>query len=597
MNLATRRRLIADLKLLHDQPIPLAAAAPCHESDITLWDGVIGVQMEVTDIGTVTVPLHFLIDFPFDFPQSAPNIGFSFEFDYHGGAEYVMSDGRLKGKKVICLDILGNFRGIHTEWKNTVGSGWSPAYTVSTLLIQLQSVLSDLGQNMTQTQRDLTYKSAIRFCEETSRFLPQIFDEDQLREQREQNRIACRLASLCKGEETLIARVRDFATRAGISAKLEQMDAFLGLVSDIVQASAVPSCRPTPLAVEVDANICCWSTRKLYTETLLGVGISRAGKNLTTAAEFVSKEAFDAGIRQNTDKSSFEFFLPVWINKAHAAQKKEWLETMKNSVFQIGKLYNAKNEDEAIIEVFARLINQMIVEMMRPDNSKTVAIALFEAMCNFWRSLRWFVEARPSLQQTIGTLLSNFVSDEKCRHKDAAPDLGVILVLFTVFHGQKGCPDRRLFTDSYLDENSLRWVMWWQKDGVPPESHAVFQATKVSRDICMFQMMVVDIVIGDPTEVLVQIEATNCKLPERLQELQNQWRLKQPTIDTWSKYFAQIQATQPPFSDLSSWIRSCVSRAQDKGPKYGQKGHQKGQQKGQQKGWGKGNGKSFGHGV
>jgi len=163
---ATRRRLLGDLKRLEEEPIPLAAARPHSDKDITLWDGVIGVNIEVTHIGCITVPLHFLIDFPADYPQTAPNIGFSFEFQYRGGAEYVMPGGRLKGKKVICLDILGNFGDIHSEWRDSVGSGWTPAYTVTTLLVQLQSVLGDLGKDMSQTERDVTYQSAIHFCEQ-----------------------------------------------------------------------------------------------------------------------------------------------------------------------------------------------------------------------------------------------------------------------------------------------------------------------------------------------------------------------------------------------------------------------------------------------
>jgi ubiquitin-protein ligase len=136
---------LADLKRIQDEPIPLANAGPSSDADLSLWNGVIGCEMEVTHIGLVTVPLHFLIDFPSDYPASAPNIGFSFEFGYRSGASYTEQSGRLKGKKVICLDILGNFGHVHTEWKSTVGSGWSPAYTVSTLLIQLQSVLCNLG--------------------------------------------------------------------------------------------------------------------------------------------------------------------------------------------------------------------------------------------------------------------------------------------------------------------------------------------------------------------------------------------------------------------------------------------------------------------
>lgn len=70
---------------------------------------------------------------------------------------------------------------------------------------------------------------------------------------------------------------------------------------------------------------------------------------------------------------------------------------------------------QTILEVFPRLINQMIVEMMRPDASKSAAIATFEALCNFWRTFRWLVDTRPKLRGRVGTRLSNFVKDESFR--------------------------------------------------------------------------------------------------------------------------------------------------------------------------------------
>lgn len=121
LSTAAQKRLLSDLKHLQEEPIPLAAAAPT--DDLSLWNGVIGAQMEVTHIGFVTVPLHFLIDFPCDYPSSAPKIGFSFDFDYRNGASYVQSDGRLKGKKVICLDVLGNFDFVHTVACVALGCG------------------------------------------------------------------------------------------------------------------------------------------------------------------------------------------------------------------------------------------------------------------------------------------------------------------------------------------------------------------------------------------------------------------------------------------------------------------------------------------
>lgn len=544
--------------------------------------------MDVTLFGRVTVPLHFLIDFPWDYPQSAPNIGFSFEFHYQGGSQYVMPDGRLKGKKVICLDILGNFSGVHTEWKQTVGSGWSPAYTVTTLLVQLQSVLCDLGAQMPQSERDLTYQSAVRFCENNPSAVLELLDEDEVKDRREKRIAAAQLAKVCGGNEELTERVQQFADASGFSKDSAKLKAFLALLSEVASAARGSACSSLEgrelKAAEVDTNIRCFATGKLYTEAMLGVGVSRERQNLTTAGEMLSKEAFDGGLRMNTNKSPFEFFLPVWINHAHAAGCPAWKLALQASCLEISG-FEVQDFDNAILDIFPRLINQMIVEMMKPDSSRSEAIATFEVMCNFWRTLRWLVDSRPSLRARMGVQLSGFVSDEKLRHKDKSPDLGMVLVLFTAFQGHTGCPPREAFINSYLDENSLRWVMWWQRSRTPAEAHPVFEATKVSREICMFQMMVVDIVISDVSETLTIMDTTNCKLPERLETLQAEWRKRKLATTSWALYFQHIGASRPNYSSTNEWIADCVRRASLNGSKYGGP-----------KGEGKGNGGGTGHG-
>merc|ERR1712216_795705 len=254
----------------------------------------------------------------------------------------------------------------------------------------------------------------------------------------------------------------------------------------------------------------------------------------------------------------------------------------------MGSVYQAPGEDDSIIEVFPRLINQMIVEVMRPDAAKSAAIATFEAMCNFWRTLRWLVDSRPSLREQIRTKLSAFVTDEAHRHKDKTPDLGALLVFYTAFQGHSGCPARDAFINAYVDENSVRWVMWWQRAGTKPEPVPVFQATQVSREICMFQMLVVDTIIADVGSTLKEMELTNCKLPERLENLQVQWRQRKASTDSWATYFQHIGAARPAFESTSAWIADCVKRAAAKGPKYsGAKGEGKGSG-GKGKGKGKG---------
>merc|ERR1712072_1130025 len=349
-----------------------------------------------------------------------------------------------------------------------------------------------------------------------------------------------------------------------------------------------PAC--SDIEVEVDKNICCFASGKLYTESLLGVGVSRERRNLSTAAELLSKEAFDGGLRQSTNKSPFEYFLPVWINEVHSAKSQAWCEALKRSYMEIAhNVYQVSGEDESIIEVFPRLINQMIVEVMRPDAAKSAAIATFEALCNFWRTLRWLVDTRSTLLASIKSMLAKFVSNESFRHKDSTPDLGMLLVLFTVLQGHDGCPTRADFIQAYFDENSLRWVMWWQRSGTRPEPLPVFHATQVSREICMFQMMVLDIVIDDVKSTLQEMEATNCKLPQRLEKLQVEWRQQKSSIDTWALYLKCLGVSLPAGQSETAWIADCVRRAAAKGPKYG---GGKGEGKGDS---GKGKGKGGGH--
>ena len=103
--------------------------------------------------------------------------------------------------------------------------------------------------------------------------------------------------------------------------------------------------------------------------------------------------------------------------------------------------------------------------------------------------------------------------------------------------------------------------MWWQRSGTKPEGAPVFNATKVSREILMFQMMVVDVVIGDVTKTLKEMEMSNCKLPARLEQLQAQWRERTESVSDWAAYFACIGAARPAFSSTAEWIASCAKRA------------------------------------
>ena len=138
------KRLMKELKAFQSKPVDNCMVEP-REDNFTLWDCVINAKIEGkgNGKGVVECPLHFLVQFPPEYPSKAPSVGFTTTFPYDDGASYVINDTEnpLNGKYVICLDLLGNFAHVHTEWAEVAGSGWSPAYDISSLLVVLQSVV------------------------------------------------------------------------------------------------------------------------------------------------------------------------------------------------------------------------------------------------------------------------------------------------------------------------------------------------------------------------------------------------------------------------------------------------------------------------
>merc|ERR1712168_736901 len=76
---------------------------------------------------------------------------------------------------VLCLDILGNFSHVHTEWKNEVGSGWSPAYNVTSLLVNLQATLCNLDSSFISISKKREFiKKCNNFKDQNSKMFESI---------------------------------------------------------------------------------------------------------------------------------------------------------------------------------------------------------------------------------------------------------------------------------------------------------------------------------------------------------------------------------------------------------------------------------------
>ena len=312
------KRLAKDLKNLIKEPLVGANAQP-RDEDLSLWDATIKCPLSHPQRGEIFVPLHFLIEFPPDYPASAPSVGFSVKFPYHTGASYVINDpdkGRLNGHFVLCLDLLGNFAHVHTEWTEAEGSGWSPAYTVTTLLVQLQSLIIGINADLSQGERKTLFELCSKFADEHPDRIVRTLTEIEMRERKEEKKKnVSSMEELQKLANEIGTEWTQFATKANLTQNLGAMRRLAVLVADTkrqaaqhvfaacqkaafdcgiqVSASATDTkseeggesktAGVATVAVledepEIDENICCYVTGASYVDGILGYGISEVRK-------------------------------------------------------------------------------------------------------------------------------------------------------------------------------------------------------------------------------------------------------------------------------------------------------------------------------
>lgn len=223
-----------------------------------------------------------------------------------------------------------------------------------------------------------------------------------------------------------------------------------------------------------------------------------------------------------------------------------------------------------ILEILPNLINSMIVEIMRGD--KASAISYFEALCSFWRTLRFFLFESPeaeTLRSEAMKKMQFFCRMEDGRHKQNVPDVGQFLALYTCLTDKVR---ESTFVDAYQEESSTRSVMWW-KDDIQPRAGAVFEKTKIGRGIFMFQMTVCrQLLNGNPTQTCEDMDRSCGKMPERLEALQKKWREVEPNIKNWKQFFEYAGCSdsysRPKLNNLDGWCKWLITEADRKGPRY-----------------------------
>ncbi|KAJ6635346.1 Ubiquitin-conjugating enzyme E2 B, partial [Pseudolycoriella hygida] len=381
-------RLQRELKRLKEEPIVGAMAQPTSDKDIMSWRGIV-----VGPKGTVLagIPIRFCLEFSNDYPSKPPEASFETVIYYEDGIQ--IKDG--KGRTAVCLNIFRDFSYYHEEWSST-SSGWSRSYTVSTVLVSLQSAMMDNTYFSNEPiDIDEMISSALNFkCPETdhdgsnpTKWFPQVITDPKvaaaiIKQSKERNptmNSPLQTLYVCYANE-----LRD-ATNSAIGYEVEQT-------------------------------------------------ADESGIRLWSSCEYLSEESFNSVAREITNYQEFQFWLPILISKDDWNGEKKVKEKFLVAIDAISTdVYSPSLPVHIkVFKVCSSIMNSLVVEIMQNEENAAVNEKYINGFFAIYRLLKQYAEDDQTLVNYSNKSLKEFVENAETRRKDKIPNLGEFLMHLTI---------------------------------------------------------------------------------------------------------------------------------------------------------------------
>ena len=170
--------------------------------------------------------------------------------------------------------------------------------------------------------------------------------------------------------------------------------------------------------------------------------------------DYISLRAFiKEGIRNAVDNEKFFHWIPLHFGLDIAPT----LHLGKRAISMVYANSTKRFKAEMIIDLFPKML--LTVSALIMDEKRHCSIRMLRLFGHIHCLFLLFLETYPDLYKEIEKRLSNFTSNEKQRHKDQTPNLGVLLIYSLV------APNAKLIDilPTYFDEQLDRQVFWLLK--------------------------------------------------------------------------------------------------------------------------------------
>jgi len=457
------RRLLKDLHEIHSHPVPFVHAEPI-DDNLFLWHGNLSGPDQTPFEGGV---FHIVIEVPFNYPDSPPSIELSNDIPH----PFVQG-------KTVSMSLL-------TE------EGWSPVYSIQTLLLQLQSFLLDgleashinTGHSVTFTQRQTSsWKQVFEEKDQSGEGTLKPEDvRDLLLEVGERKPSVPELALFYRMLMMLPYQAIDFSTFLRILQKKRE---YRKVVESANRFTCMhPKCKHRPQhpfpafpAVQDKDFVTTKSPEQMFLEetkcfyskasflepdnATLGVGVSfsrdpRDGSisTMSSPLDLLSLSSFrKQAVKKSADNAStFTHWLPLYINAEHGAR------AMHLAPRCIGIICRGSHRDfkaDFVLTVLPKLMNNLILQVVKGKSHASVKAV--DGYVAFHRLFLALVEQYPELRTTIQRRVDDFISDPAKRTKAHVPNLGEFLCMLSVLEEV----DMAAVVKCYVEEMLVRDVRW-----------------------------------------------------------------------------------------------------------------------------------------
>lgn len=393
----TTLRLARDLKEIKFQKIPIegVSAFPINE-DLMKWHANL---KNIADNIYKGIILHLEIKFPSNYPKNPPNI--------------IVKNPGIKHKSItpsgnICLEMLD------TNNSTSPCYGWNCAYSVLSILTQLQNFFFDVDYGK--------------------------INEDQEKEAKEVIAKANEYSCSCCPHEGSSNPYPEFIKLSNNKSKESQ---FLTTKDSYRESQK--------------EQIKCVIRKVSYEESPLGYGLDivrlpRTGeiKNIKIVSEYISLKSF---IKQNIrciNNKVFKRWLPLYfgINKEQIIE----LSTRALSIICTGSKKNFNSNQ--VIEIYPKILTTLVNEII---NEKCyMCCKSLKTLIHVYRVFKLMLNTFPEMQEKIDNIIDKFINSATFRLKDNTSSLGDFLAYATVGSKHKF----KEIIPFYIDESLDRSIFW-----------------------------------------------------------------------------------------------------------------------------------------